>query len=509
MIDKTIQSLEPRHWALWTICCLIIAFVHSFTLTIDRRVNQDEVQIIDLGRTVITPTTEWSLAWNVSLDAPVLPISYIGPAIQELAYRTTSPSIAGSRLMAIFSAILAATMLLGWLSKSTANPGLSILLAVVFLLDPLFADTYRQARIDGFAMAAVFFACWQLAVAKSRISAGRSCRTPVVIAGISFTASGFFWFSAPILGPLVVLELYRLLRVGLVKQVEVQEKLVSQIILWFMASCFMTLLILLLPISQHLDLYWQGIISNAAIQNRAAGTQTPIVQLFAVYSPVLFLSGLISVFFCRDWGLYLALLVAICMIQLTMIYPARVIYLLPYLVAIIGCAYSSAAGSQRKVKFRKYLGGMIAASLAFGALTVLLFRPMAALEQRPAREIAQVKELLEETIGRGPKKVLIEEWSAYYPARELGWKYYLVGSPLSRIAYSDFLTEMDYVIVRATPIVHFTTDQLAKELGFEELGVVEFRKSNPLNFSVGLTRFQFPAAGFPDIRIYRNPKSKG
>lgn len=496
-------------WLFWVASCLLILAVHSLTLTIDRQVNQDEVQILDLGRTVLNPSTDWALSWDENHSIAVLPIAYLGPVVQELTYQISAPSIVGPRLVAVFAALFAATALLGWLLARGVVPWFAVLLALAFLLDPMFADTYRQGRIDGWAIAAALFACWQLVRARHNVLASRPWKIHLILAAVAFTLSPFLWPSAPILAPLVALELWTLCRAAFLYQGSRNWRLAGDLCLYFCATCCLALLLLLIPIATHWEAYWLGIQSTATVQAAAAiATQIPVLQLFAVYDPLILIAGLLALVMRRDWGLLLAFLIAVAMIHLTMIYQARVIYLLPYIHLAIAIASKSNASSHLLNRFLPVMHTLVAACFVWGVVSVLVLRPIHAFLQGPANDLKVVNSAFERVIGAGPKNVLVEEWSAYYAGRDLNWKIYFSLAPLDYPDYVEFIQKMDYAIVRESPIIYFKTNAVARKLEFEEAAVVHFPEGKPLRIPVGVTSFVLPASQYPSVRIYRNPDLK-
>jgi hypothetical protein len=143
-----------RTWWIWLAICLSVAVVHLLTLEFDPIILQDEVQILDSGRTVWEPSSDWALSWNVQKSFPVLTWSFIGSGLQDLAYRLSVPSLLGPRLMSMLAGIAAATCLLGWLLARCTPRTAAVVISLIFLLDPIFSNIYRRGRIDGWAIAA-------------------------------------------------------------------------------------------------------------------------------------------------------------------------------------------------------------------------------------------------------------------------------------------------------------------------------------------------------------------
>ena len=152
----------------WFVLCMIVCCIHLMTLELDPLTYQDEVQIVDYGRVILNPSTDWALTWYVQGDHPVIPFSYLGKLIQEAAFNLTATSGLGPRYLAMFGGVLAATCALGWLIVRNTPPIFALVLGFAFLIDPIFSDIYRGGRIDGWAIAASLGACWLLRLAASR-----------------------------------------------------------------------------------------------------------------------------------------------------------------------------------------------------------------------------------------------------------------------------------------------------------------------------------------------------
>jgi hypothetical protein len=181
--------------------------VHSVTLTISPTLWQDEAQTIEHGRAVLNPNSDWGITWNDSTNRPVRPWTYVGPVVQEIAFRAAHESPAGPRIASLLGAILAATAVLLWLLARGTPATVALGLAVACLWDPLFVAAYRGARPDGYALAIPLFAAALAWGGRRRRSRGvRAFITPVVC-GAMMTAALFTWATTIILIPFVLVEL--------------------------------------------------------------------------------------------------------------------------------------------------------------------------------------------------------------------------------------------------------------------------------------------------------------
>ena len=103
-------------WVCWLIVLIAVYLIHLLTFKISPPLWLDEAQIIEHGRLIpFEPHSEWSMNWWYTANRPILLWSYLGPALQEMAFRVTSPLPSGPRMVSLFGAMIAATASVGWL----------------------------------------------------------------------------------------------------------------------------------------------------------------------------------------------------------------------------------------------------------------------------------------------------------------------------------------------------------------------------------------------------------
>ena len=107
MEGNAIRTAGGQVWIFWLMAGVFIVLIQLATLKLYPVILQDGVQILDFGRVFLDPSTTWSTGWLVHESRPMLPVSYLGGAIQELAYAATAPSIMGVRVLSVISALLA------------------------------------------------------------------------------------------------------------------------------------------------------------------------------------------------------------------------------------------------------------------------------------------------------------------------------------------------------------------------------------------------------------------
>ena len=504
MRERVSQGFIGRHtWLCWLILCAVIAVTQALTLDIDPLIKQDEVQIVDYGRVVLHPSTEWALTWYAQGAFPVLPLNYPGIVLQELAFELTAPSPLGPRTVALLSALLAATCLLGWLIERGTPRGVALLLAAVFLLDPIYSDLYRGGRIDGWAFAACLASCWLLRQARARLPEGVSAIWPCFWAGVLTALSVFLWVTAPMLFPLVVLEWAGLARIL------AKSTAGKQAGGWIRPTLFMALgglaatVMLLVPIATHYQAYLASLESAVDLQRFAAVIKHPIVGLFLVHDPAIFIVAAFAIVVRREWGMLVALAVAIALAWQTAVYLARVVYLIPYGLAIIASASSLPAGSGGWLltRARNVLAVLLVVLLGFNVYQVGVLRPMAATAKLPANLPNQFLRELKAAVGSGPYRVLLMEWELYYTGRELRWHMYQSSNPIGGDDYTRFIASMDYVILRERPRTGAELDRL-DQAGFELVATIPGRDAKAASAGWGIFRTYFPRAVYPTLRVY-------
>jgi hypothetical protein len=495
-------KLTTRIWQIWLVICLAACLVQSITLTHDPRIQQDEVQIVDMGRSVLDPSTDWGITWNVKYEIPISPVYYLGPALQELAFRATRPSNFGPRFLSVIAAALAATCLLGWLMVRKTPEVAALVLASAFLLDPEFSVTYRDARVDAWAFASCFAACWFLR------SLGRPDSTPnlnykrLFLAGVFVATSGFFWPSALMLMPLVFLEFLKALYPWLNQADSAMLQGWAKPTFVFGAGGLVTVFLLLVPVLLNWDVYRIAFESIVSVQVDASIIQTSLLDLLFANNPMIAVAALVALAIRRDYGLLIALALAVVLMYQTMIYQARMIYLTPYLLVMIaGAATFAWQGSSTGIT-KKILSRILAALLLWNASLVMVIRPITSLMKAQDPPVEQSFDVLRDSIGAGPHRVLVEEWSVYFAGRELGWKMFRAGAAFTRSDYIEFLETMDYIILLEKPLNGLTL-QLIRERGYELHYTIQFPQPEPIEMNWGVTRYYVVPGSYRTMFIYK------
>src|SRR5438045_3633725 len=106
-------------WGKWLLIMVLVTMLFSLTLTVAPFVHMDELVIVDLGRIMLHPQTDWSIAWIAERNQPAFFIFYLGPVLQEISYQLLGQY--GPRIIALLGALLAATIVVKWLLVKGAS----------------------------------------------------------------------------------------------------------------------------------------------------------------------------------------------------------------------------------------------------------------------------------------------------------------------------------------------------------------------------------------------------
>jgi hypothetical protein len=402
--------------------------VHLVTLDISPVFWQDEVQQVDFGRLTLEPGSEWSTKWSPRTGRPVRVWSYGGPLVHELFYRAAGKTPRAVRLAALLGAMLAATAMLGWLLARGTSPWPAGVVSLAFFLDPLFVKSYKGGRVDGWAFAAALGACWMLRRACAAPTAAARAYGYAALAGALAAAAAMTWQSAVFLYPLILLELVHLLRGnhGRRRTLALSAS--------FLAGGLAVAAALALPLLPQ----WSILVEDTRVflSSSAATGAPPAARLrkllrFGSMAGALNLSAiaLITAFLAallrREAGLLLATLAGYALIASTLIYSARVLYLIPYLFALTAGLFLAPPHRTVPGMPRWARAVLLIVLLVWTAGLSLVARPAVAFKERQDRDPQGLFQLAAEKIGEGPHEVYLDRtFEFYYAGRPLGWKIY-------------------------------------------------------------------------------------
>jgi len=465
------NAMSPhRAWGLWLFVACTTSAVHLTTLRISPPIWQDEVEIVELGRNALPGGDHsWSTLWSPK-GRPIRILNYVGPCLQELACRLGGGSEIGPRLSTLIGALLAGTCFLGWLLRRQCRPLAALICASLLLLDPVFAQSWRGARVDCWVFGFIFMACWLIWRASSQKSRGSRSTPSLLAAGACLSLAGFCWASAVLLVPLVVHEViaaYRswFTRKGIAEMVP--------ILLTLAGGTAVTFSLLLLPI-------WSFVGSSVGSTGAAVAASSQHASLLSVgsaiaqslwLSPWVFGIGLLALSISANHVLLVAFLVAALGVSMTNPYIHRVLYLLPYLLLSLSTVF--AFGTQRETKSPVYIRSVLVAVwllIGWSATITLGARTWNAWRQREARSPDRIMEVALATVGARAAAVFTPCYEFYYAGRRLGWRQFHLFDYGASTKYEGispaFLGQMQFVILPASEDTDAKLSASLREAGF-------------------------------------------
>ncbi|WP_197036064.1 hypothetical protein [Fischerella sp. PCC 9605] len=393
-------------------------------------------------------------------NRPVLLLSYLGATLQELAFRASNLSIIGPRLASLIGGMIAATALLGWLLSRQTPKSMAWLLALVFLLEPIFVQSYRGARVDCWAFALCFSSCWMLRLAMARIQNAQTFTWLVALAGSLTAANIFVWPSAFLLYPLVILELVEL--IWRVQALRRDWKTSLWQIIAFALGGGITATLLVIPIWQQLTVTLSDLrviaSGDSTLRERSSLLTEIINTLKGVLStyktnPLLPIIALIGVIFSREKKLILTTLFLFTLLLITKFYTFRAVYLLPYILCLISGIYQDFEHRLNTKIHRRIVSSLLILLLTWSVVLSLIVRPALALSQKEGREPQILYNAGVSSIGAGSHKIYLDAGEFYYVGRSLGWKMFFPFDRLhaleqrNDIEFQQFLSSIDYAIL--------------------------------------------------------------
>jgi hypothetical protein len=455
-----INQLRHNFWFLWFLILTVVFLIHCLTLAVSPPIWQDEVQIIEYGRTFLNPHTDWSINWDVANNRPYLTLSYLGCLVQELVFKATHFSIFGPRIFSLIGASLAATTATGWLLSRKVPVRVAGLLGLNFLLDPFFVRSYLHNRIDCWAIALCLAACWLLKLSLQRFHNDKFCLISVSLAGSLSAIAFFVWPSATIIYPLILLELWSLLY-AIIKE-EGNLKKCLYLLLGFILTGIMTSMFLLIPVKYQLGILVNNLLESAnnRVESFSIDSIINLVKNF-LRNPILAILALLGLTYSRDKWLALTTLFALSLVSVTISYTARILYLLPYLIALVSEIYCEQKSKNIKVLNPQVKSGFLILLLSWSIAFSLIVRPVVIGHNM---EGINSNILLNEgfsSIGKGEYKVWDSTWRFYQVGRLLGWKLYQPFFEINEEELREFINQMDYIISQEVEISGF---KLSKEI---------------------------------------------
>lgn len=466
-----------RMRAFWLGTCIFYVLWSMPTLVVSPSIYPDETQILDYGRGVFEPSSEWSIVWNVLHDRATVPFHFLGVSLAEVGCRLGG-GITGARMAGLLSGVLSASMFFLWARAAGVSGWLAWLVAAAFLTDPLVVAVSRSGRVDMWAIFFALAACWML----------RSARGwgGFVGAGAAAAASASTWITSIYLAPVLAVALCS---APSLRSVDGRIHWRRAVVLWLTfvlaaATAFIVLFWLRIPFMQAA---WQDFASLA--QSAATKGQFITLQQFVDsfrVTPFVLPAMLIGAVACwkTNKALALAAIGTTLLLLPTNIYHFRAVYCLPSYYMVILAGASVACGYAAKPKAWK-----IAVTASCGILFLvnagitLGLRQWIGMQRAEANRPEKLFEIAESTLGAGQLKVYDANMTFYYAGRELGWQMYRplfagVDPSWNDERFANFLQNVEVAILPVSDerrnMERFSNDEKAvlKACGFVLVDVV-------------------------------------
>lgn len=399
------------------------------------------MQIVEYGRCFLDPNTDWSINY-LSEGRAAQTVSYLGPLVQELAFRLAASPI-GPRLSTLIGAITSAILCKLWLSTRGTPPVVSAVIAAIFLLEPTFVQSYRGGRVDAWVFVFIFCACFFLARAKS--SQSRLQRYALVfLAGLAAAVSVFTWVVAVLCLPLVVIEFMH----------SIPRRMRWRLFAIFCSGGLVAASLLCIPAYRLLHEAVSVTFNMSYSQVTASTTdstfrlQLPELWHCIKYSPFIFITAFSFCAMKQAWTVAVGFCLILVFILSTNTYTHRYIYLLPYMTALLSIGIRHIDNLPNGTYLSLCTSGTLALAflLVWAVGITLIARPFNALTHASTRS-PDVLDRLAATHIRHGASVYIQAWEFYYVGRRYDWKMYRPFGNESE-ALEHIVPQVAYVIIK-------------------------------------------------------------
>jgi hypothetical protein len=279
----------------------------------------------------------------------------------------------------------------------------SPVLGAIFFLDPLFAQSYRGARTDSWVLALCLGSCWITRSVATRALERRASSLRLAAAGALAAAAFFVYPTAPLLYPLILVEVISVSRES--RSVRGSHR----------------------SVMSSLGAFAFG--GLAARGNRLLAITTALLAIYVLS---------------------------------TRVYTFHVVYFLPYLLALAGGALAAGATSDPRSKLLHARRIALAALLVWAATVTMVARPLAALSEEAGRDPSIPLKLGRLAIGTGPKRVYIGAMEFYYAGRELGWQMFAPWFGETQGQQERMLSQVDFALLYKPTVGSALPMELAK-----------------------------------------------
>ncbi|MBX7219947.1 MAG: hypothetical protein K1Y36_08370, partial [Blastocatellia bacterium] len=419
----------PDDWKLWFTGLALMAGLHLITFSFSPNIWVDEVQITEYGRVALEPHSSWSIVWQTTNGKPLQGVTYPACVLQELAWQVTGSHL-GPRIFSLFGAMVAATLLVGWLRARGGSGWTVPALGVLFFLDPYLMVSYRFGRVDSWSLAVLFALAWMLWSLLSRPAAATGLPQKVgLLVGIGTVINFFIWPTSAVFFPLLLAEGFLASQGKPWLRWDVGSG--SRLAGWFLGSAALGLILLLLPIgilngnglgqstmaqAQGDYLCYTGWSGGRLLENLKS------LETFCRFCPLFPLALVAGLVLRTKWVHWVAFLLAFLAISASRVYLFRVIYLLPFIFILLATIFQQL---QQPSEPKKRIGRLTQAGLLLMVAWSCFFAAaswvVAPFYYKAKTDPNLLLQAGMHHIGTGPRKVFLDNFglSFYYAGRNL------------------------------------------------------------------------------------------
>jgi hypothetical protein len=461
---------QKRAWVLWSLFAAVILCINCYTLTISPIIWQDEVQIIDAGRSSLPGSDlTWGMQW-ANEGRPVHFLFFLGAMVQELAYRCFPDGMFGARFAAELALVFGSGALMGWMIARGVLPVISLLSSILWLVEPTLTQGVRGSRVDALAMMFVFLACWGVAAIPSqRLDPATFGR--LGSAGVNLGLALLVWPSSALMIPLFLNEL---LEKTIKDQRNALDRFVTALLKmgWVSIGSVATLAVAIACRPGHrvqeISDFRDGMVVTASVSLASAsvwmhGLRTFMVSLKA--SPWLIAFSFYGMVLQRRWRLLAFVCLTMLCIIATRVYFYRAVYVIPILMVtsiVVANSILTDYAHHKAGAFRVVLvAGFLVVSVGL-SLGLLGARTYIARKERSTRNPGVIYALAESTIGRGPLRIYVGPWEFYYPGRRLGWKMFRNHASNRSLDWGRMTQFLDCAILKSSQLSGDIASELTK-----------------------------------------------
>jgi hypothetical protein len=420
----------------------VVLFLTLSVIQYAHPVWQDEVQIIDYGRSILDQSTKWSISWDWINGVPVLNASnYLGCFLQGSIFGLSAFNILGPRIFSLLGGIVCSFSLYYLLRTLGVQPNFSVVTSSAYLLHPSFFNSFLADRVDSWSISFGIISCFIIA---------RFCFSPTLtnkqiliyslVAGCAASFGFSFWLTFPVLTPLFLATFFSCKAIYPTYCFSSYFRRFITVIIFFLVGFVLVQGLLFFPIFLSGSLEGYKSTAFAVLRDKPVHDSftESLKALLNISFPNMFALALFIIFVLKSLlsdrrEISLSFLFAfffgsLCIALFSRVYSWRVVYLLPSLYVFIGTSVVPAISSPHRgvalsLRFRLISAiALFIISFSFSMQKVTSFLPILNGSSRYA--ISSLFEIARTNISDKTSNVLVGAVEFYPVGRRKSWHMY-------------------------------------------------------------------------------------